>query len=42
MTKWLNSELKQEVEMKQIKIKETRGSVICTKLNYAKSYETEM
>jgi hypothetical protein len=42
MTKLLNSELKQEVEMKQIKIKETRGSVICTKLNYAKSYETEM
>lgn len=42
MTKWLNSELKQEVEMKQIKIKETRGNVICTKLNYAKSYEIEM
>jgi hypothetical protein len=28
--------------MKQIKIKETRGNVICTKLNYAKSYEIEM
>ena len=28
--------------MKQIKTKETRGNVICTKLNYAKSYEIEM
>jgi hypothetical protein len=28
--------------MKRIKIKETRGNVICTKLHYAQSYETEM
>ena len=28
--------------MKQIKIKETTGNLICTELSYANSHETEM
>ena len=28
--------------MKQIKIKETRGNLICTELSYANSHEIEM
>lgn len=36
MTKWLNSELKQEVEMKQMKIKETRGKRYLCKVKLCK------